>query len=265
MAESITTRRLQIARRSAEKKQKTRTTVKDHKTIMSFQKQEGVRLLLFSGGSIDPSPLTRFAAARGWNSLLPLNRIWSLGFKFEVIAGIILQLPPSLQSWIRQSLGTWDRIIQENETQSLKSSFGSWINIESIDDNFLQESISLLNNPQLPFESSQAVLRMKFDPVSQMRTDFWFNRAACAMFGMCEREFYCRLASYDLDLPFSELDTACVFLCLLLRDLAVPSVVRVKYLRFSTRSGLSRLICWSTLSIADSSGRVVEVRLATID
>ena len=177
-------------------------------------------------------------------------------------SNILENLPPSVQSYVQQSLRTWEKIMHDNTLQELKCIFGSWFDTERTADEFLQQSVFLVNHPEHSAESSYAFLKMTFDPETQLRTNFTSNRAAAVMFGMSESELQSRLASYDLELPFSALDTVYVFLHLLLRDLAVPSVVRVKYLRFDTGtvgSGRYRLICWSTLSITDDSGRVVEV------
>ena len=263
MPESITTRRLQMARRSAQKKPKSRAKSIETKSnsVQCGNYQTGKQLIHSVGTEFDVVQMSCFSATLGWN-LHPLRRIWSFGFKFEAIASILKQMPFSVQSCVQQSFRTWEKITQENGTHTLKHTFGSWFDIERTADEFLQQSVFLVNHPEHSAESSYAFLKMTFDPETQLRTNFTSNRAAAVMFGMSESELQSRLASYDLELPFSALDTVCVFLHLLLRDLAVPSVVRVKYLRFDTGtvgSGRYRLICWSTLSITDDSGRVVEV------
>jgi hypothetical protein len=147
--------------------------------------------------------------------------------------------------------------------------FGSWFDVEGTTDELLKHSIQLLNQPNLAVDSSHAFLKMTFDPETQLRTSFWSNPAMAALFGMTENECYQRLSSYDLESPFPELDTVRAFLYLMLRDLVVPSVARVKYLRFA-RSPVTgqcipscKLVCWSSLANTDSLGRVVEVSNCT--
>lgn len=222
---------------------------------------EGLKIpFSIARAELDVALMHRFATAQGWN-LLPLSRIWSFGFKLEVIAIIVKELHPSVQYCIQQSLRAWAKIIQENNVQTLGDTFGPWFDVESTADESINQSYLLLNHPELAADSEYAFLRMEYDQ-AQMRTNFWTNRAAATVFGLSEAELNCRLASYDLDLPFSELDAVCIFLHLLLRDLAVPSVVRVKHLRFDTRAEGSdrfQLVCWSSLSLCDIRGTVIEV------
>ena len=265
MPESVTTRRLQMARRSAQKKPSSRKMGKNRETELPSDVQKITQSHHLTGMKMDSLQMTHFAAAQGCSNQLPLYRLWSFGFRIEAISSIMMEFPPSIRFRIQQSLETWDQIIREIGQPSSKSTFGLWIHTDLETDNFDQQSHLLLNDPQHSIESSYAILTMKFDSTSQRRTEFWFNRAAADLFGMSEAELHSRLACYDLNVPFPDLDAVSAFLHLLLGDLAASSAVRVKHLRFDTGSKGSdrfRLVRWSTVSCADSSGTTLEVRRA---
>jgi hypothetical protein len=103
---------------------------------------------------------------------------------------------------------------------------------------------------------------MAFDASTQIRQKFWFNQLMPIFMGMKAKELHDRLAYHDLAVPFCDLDGVSIFLHHLLHDLLEPSVPRTKFIRLSAGSGASKrfmLVCWSTFSILDSQGRVLEV------
>jgi hypothetical protein len=262
-ADTVTTRYLQRARRSAERKGKEVPKVKRSK--IDDLPQDGGRPFnrRFLGLSHPMSPLCEFAAKQGW-TLPSLCRVWSFGFNPENIANLLSHLPPTILSSINQALSSLTKLSQTNGSKLLhdtqacsKNTLGSYDSgCKAALDALIVDDVCLLQ------DSENAVLTMAFDVSTQIRQTFWFNQHLPILWGMNEREFQNRLVCYDLPLPFCDLDSLRIFLHHLLNDLHVPGVPRIKYVRFSSGSGASTchmLVRWCTFSILDSQGRVTEV------
>jgi hypothetical protein len=115
--------------------------------------------------------------------------------------------------------------------------------------------------------ASYGILSMSFDPETQDRKHVVINSCLSRMTGMHKEELLARLASHDLDLPLTQLDTLRVMLYMTLRCFAVPGLPRVKYLRFCVGQGVYRrcvLMCWCSFSVVGPDDKVTEVLIIAI-
>ena len=271
--DTVTTRFLQKARRSAERKGKPRLASKredgqdsakrsstekaqvDHhiiptQSLCSELKQSKDNDILELEKNKKLCSLHEFALSQGW-TLPALHRIWSFGFDCDHVSTLLYSLPPSLLRCFSHVSNTWDSILKTHSPEALQQKFGCWLDKDNV------VATELDQNPFL------CKLTMTFDASTQMRTGFVANGPLASMLAMNHDTLNHRLASYDLALPFCELDFVCIFLHQILRELTVPGVWRVKYLRLMSGNGLHQrclLVRWCSLAQVDGDGRVVEVR-----
>ena len=273
-ADTVTTRFLQKARRSAERKCKPRSEkIQDSR----FSVKRGSQIVNKDGTTTQaldstsaPEQATQtetsrskflinsnrlrsvceFASSQGW-TLPSLHRIWSFGFDCDHVSTLLYSLPPSLLRCFSHVSNTWDSILKTHSPEALRQKFGCWLDKDNV------VATELDQNPFL------CKLTMTFDASTQMRTGFVANGPLASMLAMNHDALNHRLASYDLALPFCELDFVCIFLHQILRELTVPGVWRVKYLRLMSGNGLHQrclLVRWCSFAQVDGDGRVVEVR-----
>ena len=272
-ADTVTTRKLQLARRSAERKGKSRQASNNESRVSgqlsvkrSFSDKTDVCNHPRSPGTtqchltkIKSSPptaeqgirlLQEFALSQGW-TLPALCRIWSLGLSCEPLLSLFRQLPPSMLRCFGHINSAWENILKYHGSESLKQKFGFWLNADDA------LATGLDRNPAL------CKLTMTFDASTQMRTGFITNHSMAHLLDTNVDALNRSLASYALPLPFCEVDFVCVFLHQSLRELTIPGVWHVKHLRIiplgATRER-SQLVSWYTFSEVDSNGRVFEVR-----
>ena len=272
-ADTVTTRKLQLARRSAERKGKPRSASNNaskvfrpssHKRCCSDKlqscsdpqlqrtAQRHIMQIASSPSKAEQGMLLlhEFALSQGW--MLPaLCRTWSFGLNCEHLLVLLRQLPPSMLRCFGHINSAWENILKYHGSESLKQKFGFSLNS---DDAFASG---------LDRNSTLGKLTMTFDASSQMRTAFITNHSMSYLLNMNHDVLNCSLASYELPLPFCEVDFVCVFLHQSLRELTIPGVWHVKHLRLVPRGATreqSQLVSWYTFSAVDGDGRVVEVR-----
>jgi hypothetical protein len=265
-ADGITARVLQKARRSAERKGKPRKIEK----CSSRQIQQRIDGLFFhtnarTVGKFNVLSLCHFAHSQGWH-LPQACRIWSSGFCPEIIVNILSQCPLSIKGGIGQATQMWakpSRALSKSladasnqDVGEIREQYANPHCVAALDILRMDCASLMLENVLLP------MLVLRFDGSTQMRTGFWTNKSLAAMLGLDEIELHARLASHDLCLPFADIDTVIILLHLLLRDLTVPCVPRVKYVRLIPTSGAhfrSSLVCWCSFAVTNADGCVVEV------
>ena len=190
-ADTVTTRKLQLARRSAERKGKPRPasnkesrvtgqlsvtrSISDKADICNHSRSPGTAQCQLT--QIKSSPpkaeqvfllLQEFALSQGW-TLPALCRTWSFGLSCEQLLSLFRQLPHSMLKCFGHINSTWDRILKCHSATSLKQKFGSCLNAD--------ESLAtdLDRNPAL------CKLTMTFDASTQMRRGFITNHSmGCA-------------------------------------------------------------------------------------
>ena len=272
-ADTVTTRKLQLARRSAERKGKPRpASKKESKFWGHFSVERSCcdktdicnhpgppRTAQRLNTEIKSSPpkaeqgillLQEFALSQGW-TLPALCRTWTFGLSCEQLLSLLRQLPASMLRCCGHINSTWDSILKCHGAKSLNRKFGSWLNVDDA------LSTGLDRDPML------CKLTMTFDASTQMRTGFIANGSMAHLLNMNHDVLSLSLASYALPLPFCEVDFVCVFLHQILRELTIPGVWHVKHLRIipvGAARERSQLVSWYTFSEVDTDGRVVEVR-----
>ena len=272
-ADTVTTRKLQLARRFAERKGKPRPASKKESRISgllsvnrSFSYKADACNHTRSRGnlqchskqikSLPPKAekgillLQEFALSQGW-TLLALCRTWSFGLSCEQLLSLFRQLPASVLKCFGHINSTWDSILKYHSAKSLNRKFSSWLNAGCA------LATGLDRNPAL------CKLTMTFDASTQMRTAFIANHSMAYLLNMNLDRLNRNLASFELPLPLCEVDFVCVFLHQSLRELTIPGVWHVKHLRIIPLGAArerSQLVSWYTFSEVDTDGRVVEVR-----
>jgi hypothetical protein len=270
-ADAVTTRFLQNARRSAERKTKQRRKKSAPENTGNISIQQQFCQSTPHRGMFTPlqdrvHSLCRLASDNGWN-LTELNRIWSFGYDPDHITSIIFNLPSCIHDCIQHASECWLRIAKTKMNQpldnmSIKANAGNLSWSASTCCAALREQVTHQSG-DIGSDHSTAVLSMTFDASTQMRTGFWLSPSMSRLLNMPMEELSARLAHHDLALPFSDMDCIRIFLHLLLHELAQPGVPHVKYVRLCSRSRgdpVYQLVCWCTLSLADGKGKVVEVK-----
>ena len=194
--------------------------------------------------------LHEFALSQGW-TLPALCRTWSFGLSCEHLLVLFRQLPPAMLRCFGHINSTWERTNTYHGAESLKQKFGSWLSADE----------ALMTG--LDRNSTLCKLTMTFDASTQMRTGFITNHSMAYLLDMNLDMLNRSLASFELPLPFCEVDFVCVFLHQSLRELTIHGVWHVKHLRIAPRGATrerSQLVSWYTFSEVDGDGRVVEVR-----
>ena len=254
--DTVTTRWLQKARRSAERKGVKQRSAAGTES-QGFAKRGSSEQ--FGEGTEDETSastveqglhfLCKFSSNQNWN-MPALCRIWSFGFCCEHVSSLLNNLPPSILGCCRHVSKTWENIIKAHSTDSLKKKFGCWLDMDSAYATALDQNSSLCK------------LTMTYDALTQMRTGYSANVSMASMLDMSHDALNRRLARHDLPLLFCELDFVADLLHQTLRELTVPGVWRVKFLRIMPGAGAHRrcvLVCWCSFARADGDGRVVEV------
>ena len=267
-ADAVTTRRLQIARRSAQRKTKptqgsrikSRRSEKlsnqgqgDERNRANFMPTAFNQTVLSTVIAMQPAThIYRFMFDQGW-TLVPLNRLWSFGFDGHQLMTLLQRVPSPIVGCIADMCTSWEDIIRARPLENLKACFGCWTDTDEKIATILQQN---------PFACR---LTMTFDASTQMRTGFTSNCFMASILNMTQDALNRRLATYDLPLPFCDLDFVCLLLHQLLRGLPVPGVWRVSHLRLMPAGGGQRrcmLVSWCSFSEVNGEGEVVEVRLS---
>ena len=268
-ADAVTTRRLQIARRSAERKTKPRRNLgmqsqrSDKRDVI-----DGIEIqntAKFMRTSLDPTThfelsnltvtqcmanICRFAMNQRW-TLTHLNRVWSFGFHRDQLLTLLQRLPPPIVGCIADLCSSWEIILQAHSLESLKICFGCWMDTDE------KYTATLHQNPLV------CRLTMTFDASTQMRSAFTSNRFMSDILDLSHDDLDRRLAAHALPLPVCELDFVSLLLHQLLGGLTVPGVWRVSHLRLMPASGGRRrcvLVSWCSCAQVNDRGEVVEVR-----
>ena len=266
-ADAVTTRRLKMARRSAQRKTKpnqgsSTKGLRSGKLSNQGQSEEQTRsrahfmptalnqTALSTVTAMQPAThIYRFSISQDW-TLVPLNRLWSFGFHGNQLMTLLQCLPSAIVGCIADMCTSWEAIIRARPLENLKSSFACWSNTDEKFVTTLQQNLFLCR------------LTMTFDPSTQMRTGFTSNCFMASILNMTQDELDRRLATYDLPLPFCDLDFVCLLLHQLLRGLTVPGVWRVSHLRLMPAGGGQRrcmFVSWCSFSEVNCEGEVVEV------
>ena len=188
--------------------------------------------------------------SQGW-TLAPLNRVWSFGFHCEQLMTLLHIMPPSMYSCLEDMSKAWADIISNTAMESLKMNYGCWHDADDVHATVLDQSLLVCR------------LTLTYDAVTQMRSSVTSNSLMAEMLNMSPAELDHRLASFALPIPFCPIDFFCLLLHQLLRELTVPGVWRVKYLRLMPahrgHEG-GRLVSWCSFSEVNRDGHVVQVR-----
>jgi hypothetical protein len=269
-ADTVTTRYLQKARRSAERKIK---TVNKSESICDRQADPPQDL----NATEEERPFRRrpcdtvgslcdYALSKSWN-MPQLRRIWSFGYNTESIANIICNLPTSVQSSVEQVSSSWEKLIQKTGSNTLILEFEGLKDQAELSRSENQSMLDMLHPLESNNRAQYALLTMNFDAATQMRIGFRSNQNMAEILGLHTEEFDARLASHDLALPSTDLDCIRIFLHLLLEDLPIPGSPCIRYLRLASGAGGHKhfmLVCWCSLALHDIHGNVVEVRHTAI-
>ena len=119
-----------------------------------------------------------------------------------------------------------------------------------------QSTRALLKNPSL------AQLTVAFEISTLDKKGIKLNAAMEQLLDSDRQDW--RNSRYDLDFLFHDLDCVCLYLCELLQDRIAPSSPRIKYTRLTPggkTQGKCLLVCWCSHSILQSNSTIVEVRL----
>ena len=206
------------------------------------------------------SPLAKFFTHNGWNSANICRVPHSTGYQAETAVNQIASAPTDMRNAIGQVLLTIQTINQNSDPGLLRAKLGAWLSVTSINQMEHDATTRLLEDDEMlwdidPGTGYQAIF---IQNEKNERRNIVVNDGLANMFGMHKEEVINRLANHDLYLPYLEIDSLLVFLFTLLQH-PMPGR-RVKYLRMYL-GGRCVLVCWCTVIIADSMGRVTEVSL----
>ena len=206
------------------------------------------------------SPLAKFFTHNGWNSANICRVPHSTGYQAETAVNQIASAPTDMRNAIGQVLLTIQTINQNSDPGLLRAKLGAWLSVTSINQMEHDATTRLLEDDEMLWDidpgTGYQVIFVNYE--TQMRRKVVVNDGLANMFGMHKEEVINRLANHDLYLPYLEIDSLLVFLFTLLQH-PMPGR-RVKYLRMYL-GGRCVLVCWCTVIIADSMGRVTEVSL----
>ena len=120
----------------------------------------------------------------------------------------------------------------------------------------VKKANALLENPLRPR------LVVAFEISTMQKRGIKINGAMEHLLNMDENDL--RNTRYDLDFLFCDLDCVCLYLCELLQDFIAPFSPRIKYTRLTNESnynGQRSLVRWCSHSILPSNSTILEVRL----
>ena len=261
----LTSRDLQRMRRSALKLSAT----KDRLLTSRADTQEYVDRPLrrkISFNFQQQSPLELFASKLGW-STPPMRRLWSYGLSSCELIDIISAFPESIHMVLEPAVDAV-RIsgcpLKDSPT-SLQMTVQDWQNNSNFTSEFGCKGAGeiLANCDSFDLNHSPlCLLRMMFNPETQLRTNVRANAGMASLLDMHREEMLARIAGHELPLFFTQLDIVRLFLFMMLEDILLPGTLRVKHLRLAVGPKACRrgiLVRWHSLSHLDGQGRVTEV------
>jgi hypothetical protein len=214
------------------------------------------RHLLFGSGICDPA----FDQMKNDWSYLPMLRLWNHGYNKSVLLKWFSSFPPELISMMKWALGIVHhtlvaRISHLENIRKMCKHFSYRAEPDS------SEEMSMLWHE----ETSEAIMRVYYDPVTQARTSVSVNRRHEHLVQTHREEYLARIANHDMSLPVPAMD----FLCIVLDDMLLQTSVDKwdRYLRYSKIVNGERkvmLIFTSKIRRYNSIGQVVEVRVALL-
>ena len=271
-ADLVTTRYLQQARRSAERKSKqnlsvakeTRHDLPEAPYHAEQDRCQSTRDPLEALPHNLVNSVCELASSQGW-TLQSLRRIWSCGFSPESLAGLMRGIPPSMQTCVAQAVKAWTNITKTVRSDKKIDATTYHMKDRHRNATHMEESIemNLSNGAKLVSVAPERepTLKMAFDALTQIRSDFVLNQPLAELLDMHEDVLRERIRGNALDLPFTELDAVCLFLHFLLRDCPVPGVPQTRSLRLITGTKELRrgkLVCWSSIVLNDDDAQAVE-------
>jgi hypothetical protein len=195
-----------------------------------------------------------------WNHT-PLRHWWNFGYESESIIKIIRHLPQRVSSSIHRMLGTL-HFLSEYSTFKLQHMSRLVRQLSDTEEQILQGDIQVhLAHEEAEWEKEEvfALIRLDFEPSSQMRTNVRANSRAALLWNMRKGELLLRFANYDLPLPYTELD----WLRVLVLDLqSYFKNVTSHFLRMMVGSGKgarAMIVCVTKIKTFNSSGRISQV------
>jgi hypothetical protein len=194
-----------------------------------------------------------------WN-FMPIQRVWSFGYKQIQLMDWFNSIPSELNSTLRSILVVSHQILHVRISR-----FKALQNLIQVREEHPRKHLLFDSDINcIPWEEDGtcAYLHISYDADTQEKRDVKFNSDHAKMMGMQNEELYIRFKNFDLELPSPDLD----FLYLLVDEIFSMSDQRSeRYFRMYTSGGdgtarSAVLVHCLTTKTFNSVGQVTEVR-----
>ena len=209
------------------------------------------------------SQLAVYMEAHGWGQF-PLKHLWNLGYQAFPIMRIMNTLPIRPKLAIKYVSDLLSYVVEESISTSKNLH-----DITTIDAGFFGREHMQLDQPDISeiwdCETQLGLIRVLFDPHTQIRQQIDSNCRAAQFWGMDKDEFLSQCRNNNIPLLLCEIDWLRSFAVYLTRYFD-DSITQ--YLRFSTKSDFSLhhyLVRVTSQKVFDSLGRITQVCTAVCD
>ena len=214
------------------------------------------RPIAFSSNSISfdgRTPVISLTLREGWTHAA-ISRLVSCGYNAESITNIICAVPSSIKDAINQALISVKGISKNLLACSDEMALPCYVKVK--------ETIRLLSSGDRSLwlnDTKRSIRILAFDPVTQCPTWLFINPSTQCAFGMHTEEYLSRSAAHDLPLGMPDLDFLCLFLAVVISGVAVPRLVRARYIRSMAGPGRGYvLLLWCSVGVLGPDRRMVE-------
>ena len=209
------------------------------------------------------SQLAVYMKANGWGQF-PLMHLWNLGYQSSPIIRIMNTLPIRPKLAIKYVSDLLNYVVEESISTSRNLH-----DITTIESEIFGSENMQLEQPDISeiwdCETQYGLIRVLFDPYTQIRLQIDSNCRAAQFWGMDKDEFLSQCRNNNIPLLLCEMDWLRSFAVYLTRYFD-DSITQ--YLRFSTKSDFSLhhyLVRVTSQKVFDSLGRITQVCTAVCD